>query len=276
MLGVYWVTNREFLVQHIFNAGLNKAMDSGYNIVIDNMSNLNPKHIQHYKDMVDLYNGSGDNNIQYELKFKLFNTPVEECIRRDSLREIPIGAPVIRQQWRKYRTYIIQQSIQEMLVSQAVQNYNLPHCIIVDMDATLCFNTNGREFYGEGVNEKLIEDIPNKPIVDIVKFYKTAPYGSNPYKYEPNHKVIIITGRDKSCEQGTIAWLNKYNVPWDILLMREVGDLRKGYELKKELYLENVQNNYYVDFVLEDSSKVVDMYRKELGLTVLQPNEGKF
>ena len=57
--------------------------------------------------------------------------------------------------------------------------------------------------------------------------------------------------------------------------MRKEGDYSKGEECKKKLYEEHIKNKYNVDLVFEDSSKVVKMYR-DLGLTVLQPNEGKF
>jgi hypothetical protein len=57
--------------------------------------------------------------------------------------------------------------------------------------------------------------------------------------------------------------------------MRPNGDFTKGEELKQILYENEVKDEYYVDFVIEDSTKVVKMYR-DLGLTVLQPNKGKF
>ena len=276
MFGKYWVPDkREQLVKDMFNYAVKQAMYMGYDIVIDNMSNLNPKHQKEYEKLVKEHNDFSATPNSYKLTCKLFDTPVEVCIERDSKRIIPIGEKVIRQQWKQYRTQIIQRSIQEMLSKQKKQDSSLPHCIIVDMDATLCFNTQGREFWGKGVNEKLINDYPNYPVIQIVQSYKAAPYGTNYDTYEKNHNVFIITGRDESCRTGTEAWLKKYNVPYDKLLMRPIGDFTKGEELKQILYENEVKDEYYVDFVLEDSSKVVKMYR-DLGLTVLQPNEGKF
>lgn len=59
------------------------------------------------------------------------------------------------------------------------------------------------------------------------------------------------------------------------LLMRPEGSFLPGPEQKKLIYEREIKNKYYVDFILEDSSKVVKMWR-ELGLICLQPNEGKF
>ena len=273
MFGKYWVPDRrEQLVKDTFMYALRQAMYMGYDIVIDNMSNLNPKHQKEYEKLIE-ENNSFEESSKYELKYKLFDTPVEICIERDSKRPIPIGEKVIKQQWRQYRTSIIQQSIKEMLENQVVQNIKLPHCIIVDMDATLCFNTNGRPFWGTDADERVIDDVPNTPVVELVKHYKEAPYGSNPYTYERN--VIIVTGRSESARVGTEMWLKKYGVPYDKILMRADGNMTKGDELKRILYENEIKDKYYVDFVLEDSTKVVKMYR-DLGLTVLQPNEGKF
>ena len=102
MLGKYWVPEREPLMKKIFDTALDDAMFAGYNIVVDNMSNLNPAHVQEYQSLVYNHNLEYKDN-QYEIEFILINTPVEVCIERDSKRDIPIGEKVIRQQWRKYR-----------------------------------------------------------------------------------------------------------------------------------------------------------------------------
>ena len=264
MLGKYWVPEREPLMKKIFDTALDDAMFAGYNIVVDNMSNLNPIHVKEYQSLVYNHNLEYKDN-QYEIEFKLINTPVEVCIERDSKREIPIGEKVIRQQWRKYRDYIIQQSVKEMLDNQVSLNDKLEDCIIVDMDATLCFNTTARPFFGPGAAEQMVNDTPNIPIVSLVRNYCDIT----------DCALIIITGRDESCRESTIKWLDDHWLHPTALLMRPDNDYRTGEEMKKYLYETYIKDKYNVVFVLEDSSKVVKMYRG-LGLTVLQPNEGKF
>ena len=234
-------------------------MSKQYDIVIDNMSNLNPKHIKEYEEIVSLYNDSFDTPNKYKIEFKLIDTPLEECIARDSERENPIGESVIKKQWRQYRNYIITKSIKNML-SNNPPKIVAPHAIIVDMDATLCFNTE-RPFYGEGSAERMIDDVPNEAVVNIVKNY--------------SGEILIVTGRDESAREVTKTWLISNGINPSKLYMREVGDFTTGVELKKNIYENHIKDNYNIDFVLEDSTKVVKMYR-ELGLTVLQPNEGKF
>lgn len=264
MLGKYWVPEREPLMLGIFKSALLEAMDIGYDIIIDNMSNLNPKHQDEYFKIVEDWNNHTTKHL-YEIEFKLINTPVEICIERDSKRQIPIGEKVIRQQWRKYRDYIIQQSVKEMLNNQLKNNPNQPHCIIVDMDATLCFNVTGRPFYGPGASEGMMLDLPNHPVINLVKSYCDT--------YDC--KLIILTGRNESCREATTKWLSANHLFPEKIIMRPDNDYTSGPEQKKFLYELNIKGKYNVDFVIEDSSKVVKMYR-DLGLTVLQPNEGKF
>lgn len=263
MLGKYWVPEREQLVKKIFETALDDAMFAGYDIIIDNMSNLNPKHVEEYQELIEVQNGSDDDSSKYELEFKLFDTPVEECIRRDSLRPLPIGEKVIRQQWKKYRDFIIQQSIKNM--PKLEQDPNLPHCIVVDMDATLCLNTTARPFFGPGAAEKMVDDEPITEVCNLVRHYCN----------DSDAALIILTGRDEPCREATLEWLDKHWLYPTKLLMRPEGSFLSGPDLKKLIYEREIKDKYYVDFILEDSSKVVKMWR-ELGLICLQPNDGKF
>lgn len=108
MLGKYWVPEREGFVRYLFKQGLRYAILNGYEIVIDNMNNLNPKHIKEYQDMIETFNK--ECTFEYTLELKLFNTSLDECIKGDSLREHPIGEEVIKQQWEKYKDYIVNKS----------------------------------------------------------------------------------------------------------------------------------------------------------------------
>lgn len=256
MLGEYWVPSREGMLTSIEEAFLTKAASKEWDIIIDNM-NLNPKTIAKYEDWAK--------NNNYELEKILFDTPVEECIRRDKARPNPIGEEVIRKTWKTYRNFIIQESIKNMREKAMKQDPKLPHCIIVDMDATLCLNTSGRPFFGPGAAEKMKEDISIPEVCKLVRHYCN----------DSEAAFIIITGRDESCREATMSWLDDHWLLPTKLFMRPEGSFLKGPEQKKLIYEREIKGKYYVDFVLDDSSKVVKMWR-ELGLVCLQPNEGKF
>lgn len=57
--------------------------------------------------------------------------------------------------------------------------------------------------------------------------------------------------------------------------MRREWDFRQDYEIKKEIYENEVKDKYDVKYVFEDRDQVVKMYR-ELWLTVLQVANGDF
>ena len=96
MLGDYWVPSRENVVTATYNTVLAYSMEKGYNIVVDNM-NLNPKTCAELEKMVKDFNENYTYDWKYEVEYKDFWTPVDECIRRDAKREHPIGEKVIRQ-----------------------------------------------------------------------------------------------------------------------------------------------------------------------------------
>lgn len=158
MLGDYWVPNREKVVTATYNTVLAYSMEKGYNIVVDNM-NLNPKTCAELEKMVKDFNENYTYDWKYEVEYKDFFIPVEECIRRDAMRPNPIGEKVIKATWRRYRDFIIQEDIKSMLKRAPKHVDGGRPVILVDMDATLCLNTTGRPYFGEGAAEGMLDDV---------------------------------------------------------------------------------------------------------------------
>lgn len=82
----------------------------GYDIIIDNM-NLNPKEVKYFPALVDSWNNpngvlSDIVRKNYELEFKDFFIPLQDCIDRDAKRPNPIGEEVIRKTYEKYKDII--------------------------------------------------------------------------------------------------------------------------------------------------------------------------
>lgn len=264
MLGDYWVPNREKLVTEAKANMITFALIKGYDVVVDNM-NLNPKEDEWIRTLCA--NIEKDKGTHVDIEYKDFWTPVEECIRRDAMRPNPIGEKVIRQTWRRYKDFIIHEEIMAAKAKSLVQDTNLPAAIIVDMDATVCLNTSGRPFYGEGAAEGMLTDEPITPVIELIRnFCDNYPA-----------KLIILTGREDTPEvrKATEQWLENNWLHPDILLMRPVKSFTAGPICKKKLYEDNIKGKFYIPFVLEDNCKCVEMWRNE-GLICLQPNEGKF
>lgn len=262
MLGDYWVPNREKLVTEAKANMITFALTKGYDVVVDNM-NLNPKEDEWIRTLCA--NIEKDKGIHVDIEYKDFWTPVEECIRRDAMRPNPIGEKVIKATWRRYRDFIIQEDIKNML-KRSPEHVDGGHpVILVDMDATLCLNTTGRPYYGEGAAEGMLDDIAIEGTCMLVRrMYEKC-------------KVFIVTGREGTPEiiAATKEWLAKHGITVDELFFRPVGDYSPGAECKKKIYEDHIKGKYNVQFVLEDNYKCVKMWREQ-GLVCLQPNEGKF
>ena len=262
MMGPYWVPSREPINKAMMWCAVNTAAycDKPYDIVIDNM-NLNPKGWKEVEEWIETYNASHHAkslNLCYVLYFKDFFIPVDECIRRDAMRSNPIGEKTIKEIWRKYKHFIQTTSVTNYVENLLPKDPSKPDCVVIDMDSTMCFNTNGRPWYGKGSTEAMIDDIPNEGVVNLIK--------------AQNYPVVVCTGRNQDQLGVTEQWLNKHGIYPEMMFFRANNDFRTGVEVKSEL-MDEILKIYNVVAVFEDCEPIVTKFR-EMGLTVLQPNKG--
>jgi len=133
--------------------------------------------------------------------------------------------------------------------------------IIFDLDGTLATKCNRKFFEWD----KVISDLPKPIIISLLKDLQKV-----------GHTIIIMTGRDAECKTETVEWLAKYDIEYEEIFMRAHKDNRPDSVVKKELYETYVQPHYDILFVVDDRNQVVDMWRKELGITCLQCEYGDF
>lgn len=217
------------------------ALKLGKNVVIDD-TNFNPTHEEYFRQLAKTYKA------EFEVKF--FDTPLEECIKRDNERPDGVGEAVIRKMYNQYLKP--QQAVYE-------HNKNLRTAIICDIDGTLAHMTDRSPYDWSRVYQDEVDPIIRK-LLDTIK-----------YKYF----VILTSGRDEICREETNKWLRENDVPYGMLLMRPEGDIRKDSIVKRELFEKYVRPYYNIEFVLDDRNQVVEMWRS-LGLKCLQVAEGDF
>ena len=88
------------------------------------------------------------------------------------------------------------------------------------------------------------------------------------------YELWIVSGRSDAVELETRGWLDKHQVPFDLLLMRSAADHRADDVLKREW----APRYKFVDHVLavfDDRDSVVAMWR-ELGIPCFQVAPGAF
>ena len=142
--------------------------------------------------------------------------------------------------------------------------------VLVDLDGTLCDvehrvhhvqtkNKNWKSF-----NELMVHDELNHWCFELIEAMSDRGY-----------KIIFVTGRGEPWRAPTENWLIKHNVKYEHLYMRGVLDHREDSDVKEDIFLEKIEQNYQVLFVVDDRKSVVERWRK-LKLTCLQCAPGDF
>lgn len=248
MRGKYWLPVQEEMITQWEYLSAVATLEHGYNVVID-ATNLNPTHLAAFqKHLLDWFE-------DLTIEEKVFDTPIQECVLRDSRRSEPVGADVIL---RMYNNYLAEAGkkidkieVQEIKYSEDI---SLPHCIIVDMDGTLADNSGRGPFDWDKVDQ----DKVNEHIKLVVNNYQGI--------------IIVFSGRDGVCAEKSANWLKDNNIKFNYFYMRPQGNSEKDAVIKKRLFETHIRGKFYVDFVLDDRMQVNRMWVQELGLPVLSNN----
>jgi phosphoglycolate phosphatase-like HAD superfamily hydrolase len=91
--------------------------------------------------------------------------------------------------------------------------------------------------------------------------------------YESGIKILLCSGRSEEHRPQTIQWLAQQGVNYHELMLRPDGDKRTDTIVKREM-LAGIDRSKVL-FVVEDRSRVVEMWRAE-GLVCLQCAPGEF
>jgi len=91
--------------------------------------------------------------------------------------------------------------------------------------------------------------------------------------YVSGIQIILCSGRNEEHREETVEWLARQGVNYHELLLRKGQDRRSDTEIKRELL--SALDKSKILFVVEDRSRVVEMWRSE-GLVCLQCAPGEF
>ena len=223
------------------------------NIIIDN-TNTTAKEIQPYYELAKEY------NYEFELvepKTSWANNP-GECFRRTT-HNVPID--VIRKMSKRYQS---NEKVMKQLINNEISpeqkeeipwNNDLATCIIVDMDGTLA-EISHRSPYDTA---KCLDDTPNKAVVQALQ--------------DSKFDIVVVSGRENKYRELTEQWLQKYNVPYKYLFMRETGDNRKDSVVKREIWENNIKYRYNVWCVYDDRLSVIRECWRSLDFWVFNCNQ---
>ena len=152
--------------------------------------------------------------------------------------------------------------------------------VIFDLDGTLAL-IDKRRALSQKMNGKMDWDIffdptnidldqPNTPVIKMAQMLKSQGF-----------MIVIFSGRSKATKDATTQWLDRHDVPFDVLKMRpadrSIGGhfhFMKDSDLKQH-WLDDLQIKDDIFAVFDDRNQVVDMWRSN-GLQVFQVAEGDF
>ena len=152
--------------------------------------------------------------------------------------------------------------------------------VIFDLDGTLALidkrraissKDNGKMDWDKFFDPKNIDlDLPNSPVIKMAQLLKSQGF-----------MIVIFSGRSKATKNATIKWLDRHDVPFDVIKMRpadrNIGGhfhFMKASDLKQH-WLDDLQIKDDIFAVFDDRNQVVDMWRSN-GLQVFQVAEGDF
>ena len=75
--------------------------------------------------------------------------------------------------------------------------------------------------------------------------------------------VVLLTGRPLRVQDRTLAWLDRYGVRWDMLIMRNVGDYAAAREFKRQTVGELRTFGFDLRLAFEDDRRNLDMFHEE-------------
>jgi predicted kinase len=257
LFGEVFASDRSDLIDSMRKQLIESALAKKLNIIVDN-TNLHPKHEEYLTKLVETHNEASIYTKEptlYGFEIKDFtHVPVQTCIQRNKNRVNPVPDKVIysmHAQWIAKEPKVL------------VQDKTLPAAIIVDIDGTIA-NMKDRKPYNHAL---CYEDDPYNEVLELVHLYKAS-----------GHKLIFVTGREEYSRAPTERWLrDKARIDGDYLLyMRPDKDKTPDTEFKLDVFNKHIQGVFNVKLVLEDRSRMVEMYRTTIGLPCLQCAPGDF
>lgn len=189
------------------------------------------------------------------------DTPLEVCILRDAIRGEngghEVGAEVIRKTHARYfngNKFPVNplKTVDTVKLEPYVRNTALPTAFIFDIDGTKAgIKDKARSPYDY---TKVDTDFAHVDVLEIERML-----------FEAGHKIINLSGREDSCYDDTVHWINvngAVKVPDDALLfMRKAGDHRADFIVKYEIFTTKVAPYFNVLGWFDDRKQVIDMVR---------------
>jgi hypothetical protein len=144
--------------------------------------------------------------------------------------------------------------------------------VVFDIDGVLS-DAAGRQHFLEGGRgrrrdwDAFFEACGDDPLIEEV--------GSLLGLLDPGLHVVLLTGRPLSVQAQTVAWLDRYELRWDLLVMRHHGDYSAARQFKQDTVRQLRHHGFDLRLAFEDDRRNVEMFRAE-GVHCLYVHSGYY
>ena len=129
--------------------------------------------------------------------------------------------------------------------------------VVVDIDGVLS-DAAGRQHYLEAPRRNwnaFFEACGDDPVIEEVKVLLD--------NLDRDLRVVLLTARPGRVHELTEAWLRRYQIRWDLLVMRGFGDYELSREFKQAAVEDLRRHGFELRLAIEDDRRNVDMFRSE-------------
>jgi hypothetical protein len=129
--------------------------------------------------------------------------------------------------------------------------------VVFDLDGVLS-DAVSRQHYIEGGRrdwDAFFEACGDDPLIDDVARLLQL--------LDPTLAIVLLTGRPLWVQPQTLAWLERYRLRWDLLIMRDFGDYSAARHFKRRTVAELRAYGLEPKLAFEDDRRNLEMFRAE-------------
>jgi predicted kinase len=142
--------------------------------------------------------------------------------------------------------------------------------VYLDLDGTLCNCEHRRHHVETGNWPGFFAGMCDDTIITHTETALRALHAAG-------YAIIIGSARpdENNYRQMTTEWLDRHNIPYSAIYLRDGGDYRKDSIVKVEILERMLNDGWDIQFAFDDRDQVVRAFR-DYGLPVFQVNDGDF
>jgi phosphoglycolate phosphatase-like HAD superfamily hydrolase len=131
--------------------------------------------------------------------------------------------------------------------------------VVFDMDGVLS-DAVGRQHYIDKTSRRrdwhaFFDACGDDPLIDDVAALL--------HLLDGDLRIVLLTGRPQRVRPQTLAWLERYDLRWDLLIMRDWGDYAAAREFKRDTVAQLRGAGFELRLGFEDDIRNRDMFKAE-------------